>query len=335
MPTRVAIDAMGGDHAPSVVIEGTVRVVREHPDTIAPVLVGPESVIAPLLKQHDPDGALGIRVHHAPDVIGMDESPATAIKTKTGSSIHVGIGLCKAGAAQAFVSAGNTGAVMGASLFLLGRINGISRPSVIGYYPTLQGTCILLDVGANVDCKPEHLVQFAWMGRIYAQRVLGVENPQVALMNIGEEPGKGNETAKLAHEALTAATGLGFVGNIEGRDLLRHAADVVVCDGFVGNILLKFGESVASVLPRMIGAEMVRLGMPAEEQAIVAKALKGVKDRFDYEEYGGMPLLGVDGNVIIGHGGSSAHAVKNMILSADALVRNRVTESIAKAVDVA
>lgn len=333
MPTRVAIDAMGGDHAPAVVIEGTVRAVREHPGTITPVLVGPEDVIAPLLKQHDPDGELGIRVHHAPEVIGMHESPGTAIKTKTGSSIHTGLGLCKAGVASAFVSAGNTGAVMGASIFLLGRVKGISRPSVIGYYPTISGTCILLDVGANVDCKPEHLVQFAWMGKVYAERVLGVKEARVALMNIGEEPGKGNELAKLAFEALSEAKGLGFVGNIEGRDLLRHAADVVVCDGFVGNILLKFGESVASVLPRMIGAEMQRLGMTPEEQGTVGKALKGVKDRFDYEEYGGMPLLGVDGTVIIGHGGSSAYAIKNMILSADAVVRNRVAESIAAVMD--
>ena len=333
MPTRVAIDAMGGDHAPSVVIEGAVRVVKEHPGVIAPVLVGPEGVIAPLLAEHDPDGALGISVQHAPEVIGMDESPAAAIKSKTGSSIHIGLGLCKAGHADAFVSAGNTGAVMGASLFLLGRVSGISRPAVIGYYPTLRGTCILVDVGANVDCKPEHLVQFAHMGRVYAERVLGVESARVALMNIGEEPGKGNELAKDAYKALSEAPGLSFVGNIEGRDLLQHAADVVVCDGFVGNILLKFGESVASVLPKMIGAEMQRLGMTADEQQVVARALKGVRDRFDYEEYGGMPLLGVDGTVIIGHGGSSALAVKNMILSADAVVRNRVAASIAAAVN--
>lgn len=333
MPTRVAIDAMGGDHAPSVVIEGTVRVVKEHPGVIAPILVGPEGVIAPLLAEFDPDGALGISVQHAPDVIGMDESPAAAIKSKTGSSIHIGLGLCKAGHADAFVSAGNTGAVMGASLFLLGRVSGISRPAVIGYYPTLHGTCILVDVGANVDSKPEHLVQFAHMGRIYAERVLGVESARVALMNIGEEPGKGNELAKDAFKALSDAPGLTFVGNIEGRDLLRHAADVVVCDGFVGNILLKFGESVASVLPKMIGAEMQRLGMTTEEQMVVSRALKGVRDRFDYEEYGGMPLLGVDGTVIIGHGGSSALAVKNMILSADAVVRNRVAASIAAAVN--
>jgi len=333
MPTRVAIDAMGGDHAPSVVIEGAVRVVKEHPGVIAPVLVGPEGVIAPLLAEHDPDGTLGISVQHAPDVIGMDESPAAAIKSKTGSSIHVGLGLCKAGHADAFVSAGNTGAVMGASLFLLGRVSGISRPAVIGYYPTLLGTCILVDVGANVDSKPEHLVQFAHMGRVYAERVLGVESARVALMNIGEEPGKGNELAKDTFKALSEASGLTFVGNIEGRDLLRHAADVVVCDGFVGNILLKFGESVASVLPKMIGAEMQRLGMTADEQMVVARALKGVRDRFDYEEYGGMPLLGVDGTVIIGHGGSSALAIKNMILSADAVVRNRVAASIAAAVN--
>ncbi len=299
---------------------------------LALLLTGPQEQITPLLEELSEAERARITVIDAPDVIGMDESPATAIKTKTASSIHVGMGLCKAGKADGFVSAGNTGAVMAGGLFILGRLPGIARPSVIGYFPTLKGTCILLDVGTNVDCKAEHLVQFARMGAIYAREVLGADNASVGLLNVGEEPGKGDELAKAAHAALSQADGLNFIGNIEGRDVMAHAADVVVCDGFTGNVLLKFGESVAGILPKMIGAEMMRLQMPPEEQAIVGKALQGVRARFDYKEFGGMPLLGIDGTVLIGHGGSDATAVKNMILAADTMISHKVTERIAASV---
>ncbi len=299
---------------------------------LALLLTGPRDVVAPLVEELDEAYKARITVVDAPDVIGMDESPATAIKTKQKSSIHIGMGLCKAGQADGFVSAGNTGAVMAGGLFILGRLPGISRPSVIGYFPTLKGTCILLDVGTNVDCKAEHLVQFARMGAIYAEEVLGVETASVGLLNVGEEPGKGDELAKEAFAALSESDGISFVGNVEGRDVMAHAADVIVCDGFTGNVLLKFGESVAGILPKMIGAEMMRLAMPAEEQAIVGKALQGVRARFDYKEFGGMPLLGVDGSVLIGHGGSDATAIKNMILAADTMISHKVSERIAASV---
>lgn len=333
MPIRIAVDAMGGDDAPDVVVQGAAMVLAESDRDVHLILTGPAQRVEPLVKGLPAAAQQRITVVDAPDVIGMDDSPATAIKTKTASSIHVGLGLCKQGKADGFVSAGNTGAVMAGGFFILGRLPGVSRPSVIGYFPTVKGTCIVLDVGTNVDCKPEHLVQFARMGAIYAERVLGVDQPRCALLNVGEEPGKGDELAKAAHEALSAAEGLQFVGNVEGRDIMKHSADVVVCDGFTGNILLKFAESVAEILPRMLGAEMHRLAMSPEEQGTVARAFGGVKARFDYREFGGVPLLGVDGNVVIGHGGSDAYAIKNMILAAVSMIASRVTPLISEAMN--
>jgi glycerol-3-phosphate acyltransferase PlsX len=322
MSIRIVVDAMGGDDAPDVVVQGAAMVLAESDRDVHLILTGPAQRVGPLVQELPVSAQQRITVVDAPDIIGMDDSPTTAIKTKTASSIHVGLGLCKQGKADGFVSAGNTGAVMAGSLFILGRLPGVSRPSVIGYFPTVKGTCIVLDVGTNVDCKPDHLVQFAHMGAIYAERVLGVGEPRCALLNVGEEPGKGDELAKAAHEALTAASGLHFVGNVEGRDIMKHAADVVVCDGFTGNILL-----------RMLGAEMHRLAMSPEEQGTVAKAFGGVKARFDYREFGGVPLLGVDGNVVIGHGGSDAYAIKNMILAADSMIASRVTPLISEAMN--
>ena len=333
MPTRIAVDAMGGDHSPDVVVEGVADAVKAKPGEVIVMLAGPEDRLAPLVDKLDEAAKQFIHIIHAPDVIGMDESPTTAIKTKQRSSIHVGMGLCKEGKADAFVSAGNTGAVMAGALFIMGRLPGVSRPSVVGYFATTQGTALLLDAGTNVGCKPEHLVQFARMGAVYAERVLGTTNPSVGLLNVGEEPGKGDELAKEAYELLRAAENLNFKGNIEGRDIMEHAVDVVVCDGFVGNILLKYGESVASVLPRMIGAEMQRLQMTEAEQMAVGKALRGVKARFDYKEFGGAPLLGVNGTVFIGHGSSNGYAIKNLTLAADKMVRSSVSETIASVME--
>lgn len=329
MSIRVAVDAMGGDHAPDLVVPGVIRALEKDKD-LEVHLFGPEEELHSLLSGSSrPVDRL--RVIHAPETIAMGDSPLTALKNKPASSIHRGLESCKRGETAGFVSAGNTGAVMATSLFILGRQSGVKRPSLVGYFPTLKGRCILLDAGANVDCKPEHLVQFARMGSVYVQRTLQIENPSVGLMNIGEEPGKGNEQAKLAFDLLEQDGQLNFVGNIEGRDVLRHAADIVIADGYVGNIMLKFGESVATVVPQMIGDEMNRIGMSPEEQQIVARALKGVRDRFDFQEYGGAPLLGVDGTVIIGHGGSNALAFENMITHAASMVRERVSEFVSKA----
>lgn len=324
MAVRIAVDAMGGDHAPSAVIEGAVRAARE----VEVLLIGPQERIEAELASRSGSGS--ISVVDAPQVIEMGESPAAAVKGKPNSSIHVGLGLHRQGKADAFVSAGNTGAVMAASLFILGRAEGVSRPAVIGYFPSPKGVSIVLDVGTNVDCKPEHLLQFARMGSIYARGVLGRENPRVGLLNVGEEPGKGNELVKAAYPLLSDDDQISFAGNVEGRDILMGAADVVVCDGFVGNVLLKFGESVATVLPMFIGAEVKKNPVPQEHLASFQQIFGGVKKHFDYEEFGGAPLLGVNGTVIIGHGGSSARAIEKMILTAASAAREDVAGAIAR-----
>lgn len=323
---RIAVDAMGGDDAPSIVVKGAVQAVQHAPDDVQVLLFGPEEPVRSALAAYDEAADLPIRVVDAPEVIGMGEAPGAAVKGKPHSSIHRGLGAVKQGQADAFVSAGNTGAIMGAALFILGRVPGVERPTIIGFFPTYEGACLVTDIGTNVDCKPEQLVQFARMSSIYARHIFENDDPVVALLNIGEEPGKGNEQAKAAYDLLDQATDIHFRGNIEGGDIFAHAADIVICDGFVGNVLLKFGESVTTVLPRFARHEMERQGLAADEQQLVGRVLEGVKKSFDAEEHGGAPLLGVDGHVLIGHGRSSARAVRQMILSAaDAAARDVVT----------
>ena len=333
MAIRIAIDAMGGDHAPSAVIEGVVRAVQRRPDYLEVILCGPQERLQDELTAQQVDTGLPISIADAPDVIGMDDAPTVALKTKPRSSIHVGLGMHKAGKADAFISAGNTGAVMAASLCIIGRDPHVARPSVIAYFPTTEGNCILLDAGANIDSRAEHLVQFAQMGSIYAQRVMKRENPVVALLNVGEEPGKGTEMIKTAYELLRNTPDINFRGNIEGRDLLHHSADVVVCDGFIGNILLKFGESVSTVFTRLIEQEAQKLALSPEEANVIRKVLKGIHRRFDFEEYGGAPLLGITGNVVIGHGSSSSRAFERMVDVAATLVEQEVAVSIAETIN--
>ena len=330
MATRVAVDAMGGDDAPGVVVEGAIRAARENPGRMHLIFFGPEDVVRAEVGNHDVAG-LGFDIVDAPDVIGMGESPTTALKTKTNSSIHRGLAAVKQGHADAFVSAGNTGAVMAGALFICGRLPGVHRPSIPGYFPTPTGTSLVVDVGANVDVKPENLVQFAWMGRIFAERVFGVDDPTVALLNVGEEPGKGTEVVKEAYGLLEAEDGLNFIGNVEGRDLFNHKADVAVCDGFVGNALLKLGESFATVLPKLIRNEIGKQGLSNGEAEIVGRVLKGALAPFNYENFGAVPLLGVDGNVLVGHGGSTARAVEQMIYRACEVVEQNLAGSIAEA----
>ena len=261
----------------------------------------------------------------------MAEPPAAAVKQKQHSSIHLGLDAHKNGHADVFVSAGNTGAVMAASLFILGRLPHVARPTIFSYFPGLDRPSLVLDVGTNVDCRPEHLVQFAQMGSIFAQRILKREAPTVGLLNIGEEPGKGNEQVKVAYELLAAKPGINFKGNIEGRDLFHHPTDIIVCDGFVGNIILKLGESVATALPLMIKREMQKQHLNNEQQKVIGRVLRGVFQPFDYEEHGGVPLLGVAGHVLIGHGGSSARAIDRMICAASDVAEKNVAGAIAEA----
>ncbi len=335
MPIRVAVDAMGGDHAPSVVVEGALMALAAAED-LEILLVGPEDIVRQELDKHDGAHTPNLRIVDAPEVIGMAESPATAVKNKRRSSIHLGLAAHKAGEADAFISAGNTGAVMAASLFTLGRLPNVARPTLMGFIPTTRGNhSISLDMGSNVDCKPEHLVQFAQMGVVFAKRLLDRENPSVALMNIGEEPGKGNEQIKATYNLLESRSDINFVGNIEGRDLLFYAADVIVFDGFVGNIVLKFGEScMTTVLRQLVGEEMERLKFDDNQKALVKKLLGSISKRFNYEEYGGAPLLGVAGNVLIGHGSSSARAIEQLILTASRVVEHNIPEAITEAIGV-
>ncbi|MDX1661535.1 MAG: phosphate acyltransferase PlsX, partial [Gemmatimonadota bacterium] len=309
MAITIAVDAMGGDHAPETPVRGALSALDRAEDGLAVVLVGDEERVRPLVGAADPDR---IRLVHAPQVVGMDEPPVAAVRGKRESSIRIGLELQAAGEVEAFVSAGNTGAVMAAALATLGRIETISRPAIVTIWPTRDEPCLVLDSGANVDARPRHLLQFGLMGHLYAREVLGRERPRIGLISIGEEPTKGNELTIEAH-ALLAGSGLEFVGNVEGRDILAGAVDVVVCDGFVGNVLLKFGESMVDFFTDAIREEVDRSPRSREGAALMKPAFESLARRLDYAERGGAPLLGVDGEVIVAHGGSSVKAFRNAV----------------------
>jgi glycerol-3-phosphate acyltransferase PlsX len=322
---------MGGDKAPEAVVDGAVQALRQADDELSVLLVGPEDQIRDCLASRSDVPEEGLGVIDAPEVIGMGEAPSTAVKKKTNSSIHRGLAAHHDGHADVFVSAGNTGAIMAASMFILQRIPGVERPSIAGFFPTLKGSSVVLDIGSNVDCKPAHLLQFARMGTVYARQVLKTDPPSVGLLNIGEEPGKGNEQVKAAHDLLQDADDVHFIGNVEGGDLLFYAADIVICDGFVGNALLKFGESMTTVLTEMTEQEMDRQDLAPEERELVSGVLGEVRKGFDPESQGGAPLLGVNGNVLVGHGSSSSDVIAQMIRSA----RTLATENVAQALEEA
>lgn len=332
----IVVDAMGGDNAPACVVEGAVEALRESANRFELLLIGQEEKVTPLLKEYESE-SLNWRFMHAPEVITMDDVPATAVKSKQDSSLVHGLKLCKSKEAHAFVSAGNTGALMAASLFVLGRLSGVQRPTIYAYFPRLgEGLTNIVDVGANVDCKPEHLVQFAEMLTIYQRYAASIDNPTVGLLNIGEEEGKGPDYLKQTWNLLKEAHGenrINFIGNIEGHDILAGKATIVVCDGLVGNSILKFGESV----PHFLGAlykpaleKLVMSGQLSEAAAAVAgQAFKQIFESFDVEKFGGVPFLGVDGISIVGHGRSSSRAIKNMIYMAEHMIEQRVNERIA------
>jgi len=319
---------MGGDEAPEAVVDGAVRALQQSEADLSVLLVGPEGRIRDLLASRSavPEG--GLDVIDAPEVIGMGEAPSTAVKQKTNSSIHRGLAAHHDGHADAFVSAGNTGAIMAASMFILQRIPGVERPSVAGFFPTLKGSSVVLDIGSNVDCKPAHLLQFARMGTVYARQVLKTDPPSVGLLNIGEEPGKGNEQVKAAHDLLRDAEDVHFAGNVEGGDLLFYAADIIICDGFVGNALLKFGESMTTVLTEMTEQEMDRQDLAPDERDLVSGVLGEVRKGFDPESQGGAPLLGVNGNVLVGHGSSPPDVIAQMIHAATTLASENLVDAL-------
>lgn len=322
---RIALDAMGGDHAPSVNIEGAIETINEYED-IDVILVGDEVLVREELKKKRYT-ADRISMEHASQVVEMHESPTVAIRKKKNSSIRVGIELVKSGRADGFVSAGHSGVVMGTSLLLLGTSKGVDRPAIATLMPTIKDTFILLDVGANVDCKPEHLLQFAIMGNTYCRLILGRTSPKVALLSIGEEDIKGNELTKEAFKLLKN-TGLNFIGNIEGKDIFTGKADVVVCDGFIGNIALKISEGLAETILKMLKQEITSVSTGRIGYLMMKPAIRNFKKRTDYDEYGGAPLLGINGTSIISHGRSTAKAIKNALRVASDYAGKRVFEAI-------
>jgi glycerol-3-phosphate acyltransferase PlsX len=322
---KIAVDAMGGDNAPHAVVAGAVHAAREL--GIGIILVGIEQTIETELKKHLNVKTLPIEIRNATEVVDMLDSPATVFRRKKDSSIRVANELVKSGEAVAVISAGHTGAAMTTSLFVLGKLGGVERPAIATFMPNVKGTSIVLDVGANVDCKPVHLVQFAIMGEVYAKYLLNIPNPRVGLLSIGEEATKGNEQTKEAFKLLTE-TSVNFIGNVEGRDVMSGKADVVVCDGFIGNVVLKVSESVAEAIGLMIreniGDSLIRkLGY-----FMMRPAFRALKRRVDYAEYGGAPLIGIDGISIISHGRSSDRAVKNAIRVAAQLAKSEVNKHI-------
>jgi len=326
---RVALDAMGGDKAPGEVVLGAVQAAREY--GLGVYLVGREDAIQAELARHDTQG-LDLPIIHTDEVIEMNEHPAIAVRRKKNASMTIALQLVRDGAALGAVSAGNSGAMLAASLFTLKRVAGVERPALGGIFPTKDGVCLVIDMGANTDCKPEYLQQFALMGSIYMERIFHVHSPRVGLLANGEEESKGNQLVQEAHQLLktSAATlGLNFIGNIEGRDIPFGAADVVVCDGFVGNVVLKLSEGLAETLIGMLRAQMTS-SLPNKLAASVLRpGLRKVFERLDYAEYGGVPLLGVNGSAIIAHGRSNAKAIKNALRVAWQTAETGVAAAIA------
>jgi len=309
---RIALDAMGTDRAPEPEVAGAIEALRDFESDVEVVLVGDETAIRAELSKH---GSLprGLVVRHASDRVTADDAPASVLRRKPDSSMVVGLKMQQQGEAEAFVSAGSTGAVMATSLFTLRPLPGVDRPAVGTLLPTVGAPCLLIDSGANVDCKPQHLVQFAHLGSTYVRNTLGRDDPTVALLNIGEEPGKGSELVQETHKLLAVEPGIRFAGNIEGRDIICGGYDVVVCDGFVGNILLKFYESVATLIVSRLRKELDP-EQTGDELEFVFRVL-------DYSETGGAPLLGVGGVSIICHGESTPTAIKNALAVAAQAVR--------------
>jgi glycerol-3-phosphate acyltransferase PlsX len=325
---KIAVDAMGSDSRPVNDVAGAVDAAREF--GIGIYLVGPEARIKSELSRRR-TGGLTIEVVNASQVVEMEEHPANAIRDKKDSSINVGMGLVRAGQADAFASAGNTGAVMAGALVgagRIGRVKGIERPALVAALPQDTTPVLLIDVGANTDCKPEYLRQFAIMGSLYAEKVLSISRPRVALLSNGEEDTKGDALVQAAHALLKSEQAINFTGNIEPKEVLAHGADVVVCDGFVGNVMLKTAEGVASLVSSSIRKEIRSSPITILGGLLAGPAFARIRKRLDPTEAGGAPLLGVDGVVIIGHGRSNPTAIKNMIRAAKRAVDGEVLGAI-------
>ncbi|VAX26761.1 Phosphate:acyl-ACP acyltransferase PlsX (EC 2.3.1.n2) [hydrothermal vent metagenome] len=326
---KIAVDAMGGDDAPAAIVEGAVLAAREY--DVAPILVGDEAEIKKALSIHNVMG-LPISVVHASQRVEMHEAPSLAIRKKKDSSISVATGLVKSGEAVAVISAGNTGASMATGLLYLRPLSCVERPAIATPLPTLKGTAIMIDVGANVDCKPTHLFQFAIMGSIYAEEIFGIVNPKVGLLSIGEEESKGNELTKEVFKMLKQSR-LNFVGNVEGRDVYSGEVDVIVCDGFTGNVALKISEGLSEAMRQFLKQEILASTLGKIGYALLGSSFARFKKKVDYAEYGGAPLLGLDGVSIICHGRSSPEAIKNAIRVAKESYRRGVARHIKEQIE--
>jgi len=324
---KIAVDAMGGDFAPQQNVSGAISAARKIKGRFEIVLVGDKVRIQKELSHHFRTQDLALTIHHASEIVEMDDSPAVALKQKKQSSIAIAMQLHQHGEVDAVVSAGNTGAVLASALFQLRKIKGVNRPAIGSLLPNGRSATLLIDAGTNVDCKPHQLLEFGVMGSIFMSKLFGIVKPRVGLLNIGEERKKGNEQVQSTYNYLENSK-LNFIGNIEGGAILRDMADVVVCDGFVGNIILKFAESFNKVyssnLRRRIGKRLqYNIGA-----YLLRPAFRRLKKTFDYAEYGGVPLLGVNGVVIICHGSSSPKAIRNAIFEAEKIIKEQVNDKI-------
>jgi glycerol-3-phosphate acyltransferase PlsX len=317
---------MGGDCGSEVLINGAAQAVKKHPN-IEVLLLGPEELLREKLARLGKVDTPRLSIVHAPQTISMAEEAVEAVRRKKDSTVMVGFDLVRQGQAEAMVSAGHSGATMAAAILQLGRLRGISRPSIASFFPTLKEPVLVTDIGANVDCRPQHLYQFAVMASFCCKLLLNRAAPRVGLLSIGEEPGKGNAAVKEAHELLKASS-LNFIGNVEGRDVYKGDVDVVVCDGFVGNITLKISEGLAEAIQQMLRAEIKKYWRASLASLFIRPAFKAFRKRVDYAEYGGAPLLGINGVGIICHGTSSVVAIRNAIKEAAKMVECRVNEAV-------
>ena len=318
---KVAVDAMGGDHAPQAIVEGAVQAAKKL-DVDEIILVGDRVRIERELDKHRWSGS-NVRIVHTSQAVPMHESPSRVLRAKHDTSISVAVDLMKDGECDAVVTAGNSGAAMAVSMWTMKKLEGVERPALAGVHPTLNGTSVIIDVGGNVDCKPIHLVQFAIMGEIYARFVMHKDRPLVGLLSNGSEEGKGNELTKKVH-AILKKSSLNYIGNVEGRDISSGVVDVIVCDGFVGNVAIKSSEGIAESMTSMLRAATRRSLWARIGYFFMRQVQEGIKRRIDYSEYGGVPLLGINGTCFICHGHSSAKAIKNAIGAASEYVRGDI-----------
>ncbi|HWR60220.1 MAG TPA: phosphate acyltransferase PlsX [Clostridia bacterium] len=321
---KIAIDVMGGDNAPRAIVDGSMLALREY--GVELYLVGLKNEIEKYLSEEDMKNPK-VTITEASEIINVDEAPVNAIKHKKDSSLVVGLKLVKDGTCDAFISAGSTGAFLAGSLLKVGRIKGIDRPALSPLIPTLKGSCMIIDAGANVDCKPRNLQQFAIMGSIYMEKVMGMTKPRVGLLNIGAESSKGNELTKESFE-LIKGENVNFIGNVEARDIISGVCDVCVCDGFAGNVLLKNTEGVAMTMFKLLKEEFMKSFKTKLGAVLLKGSLMNIKKRFDYTEVGGAPFLGISGIMIKAHGSSDAKAVKNAIRQAKLLYDNSCIATI-------